>query len=111
MNTIDYIAAVKARRGIASDYAFAKHMKISRSYVSAMQSGKEVMSNKLARDFARELDMHPGIVLLDAERERAERGGDVEMRNLWKEIFEGFLTLSRRANSSMGTLPRLATTV
>jgi transcriptional regulator with XRE-family HTH domain len=96
MNTVQYIAAVKAKLGISSDYALAARLGITRSYMSMLSNGKQSMSNDLARAFANILKIHPGIVMLDAEKERAK---DAETRRIWEDIQEGFHAPLLRAKS------------
>lgn len=100
MNTIEYIAKAKAALGIKSDYALAAHLGITRSYMSSLSTGKEPMSNKLARQFAQILEIPVGIAVLDAERERAK---DTDMRAIWDEIAEGFHAPLPHANRFKGT--------
>lgn len=95
MDTIQYIARVKAKLGITSDYALAAQLGITRSYMSKLSTRKEPMSNKLAMQFAEILDIHPGIVMLDAEKERAKTD---DLRRIWDEILVGFHVLLRHAN-------------
>lgn len=99
MNTVEYIARAKASLGITSDYALAAHLGITRSYMSALSTGKQAMSNQLAREFARIIDLPAGSVVLDAEIERAK---DDDTRNIWKEIKEGFPTPLPHANRARG---------
>lgn len=103
MDTIEYISRVKSALGITSDYALAAKLGVTRGYVSRLQSKHEVMSNKLARQFAEILDIPAGIVVLHAEIERARRSDDGEAIRVWEEIQEGFLVPLRHADRFAGS--------
>jgi transcriptional regulator with XRE-family HTH domain len=90
MNTPEYIDAYKASIGITSDYALAKYLNVTRSYISSMQNGRVTLSESLARQIAAQLGIHAGLVLIDMQREKASTP---EEKTIWKDIFQGFQTL------------------
>jgi hypothetical protein len=98
MNTIEYMAAVKARLGIDSDYAFSKALGITRQAVSRYSKGHGQFDDDIARRVAAILDIHPGLVMLDMRRERAKTPED---RSIWQEIYKGFRTLLPHAELGM----------
>ncbi len=91
MSTLQYIAAAKSRLGIESDYALAKKLNVTRSYVSKIQSGNMVVSDKTACQLAEILDINPARVVIAAH---AERETDPKMQAVWagllSKISEGF---------------------
>lgn len=95
MNTIEYMDALKQRLGITSDYALSKALGVSRQCVSRYSKGIGHFDEPVCRRVAELLDMHPGFVLLDMQRERASTE---ESRTLWAEIAAGFPALLQRAN-------------
>lgn len=102
MNTLEYLTEVKKKRGISSDYAVAKELGISKQAVSRYSQGKGSFDETVAKRVAEILGMHPGIVVLDMEKERAK---DPEMQALWSEIYKGFWRLVPLANDRRA-LPR-----
>lgn len=94
MNTLEYIDAVKQRRGVTSDYALAKELGVAKQTISNYRKGKTHFDDAVCRRVAEILGMHPGLVMLDMQRERAQTP---EARTVWQEVFEGFLTLLPRA--------------
>lgn len=90
MNTIEYMAAVKKRLGIDSDYAFSKALGISRQAVSRYSKGHGQFDDDVARRVAEILGIHPGLVMLDMHRERAKTPQE---QSIWQEIYKGFRTL------------------
>jgi transcriptional regulator with XRE-family HTH domain len=104
MNTKDYIEAAKQRLDLPSDYALAKVLGVAKQTVSNYQNGKTQLDEPIARRVAEILGIHPGLVLLDMQRERAKTPED---KSLWQEIYKGFLSLSLLAKSGGGfALPR-----
>lgn len=77
--TRQYLAAVKAKLGISSDYALQKPLGLSKQGVSYLANGG-VMSTTTAAKVAELLELDPLKVIADAE---LERGSSPE---LWKRI-------------------------
>lgn len=100
MNTVQYMAAVKAKLGIQSDYALAKSLGITRQSVSGYSNGYNTFGDDLAMKIADILDIPRGIVLLDMLLERAKTDAQ---RDAWKEISKGFPLLVVHANSTRAT--------
>lgn len=90
MKTIEYLDAVKSKLGITSDYALAKSLNISKQAVSRYYTKGGHFDDEIAAKVAVVLNKHPGLVMLDMHRERAQTP---ETQALWQEIFKGFLTL------------------
>lgn len=88
MNTIEYLDAVKKALGIESDYALHKALGVSKTAVSRYYHKGGNFDDDVARKVASLLGLHPGIVMLDMHRQRAQ---SPETMALWGEIFEGFL--------------------
>lgn len=99
MITVEYIAKAKESLGIKSDYALAARLGITRSYMSALSTGKQAMSNQLAREFSSITGIPAGIVVLDAEIERSK---DADTRKIWMDIQEGFHAPLLHANRARG---------
>ncbi|HJW55853.1 MAG TPA: hypothetical protein VJ577_11315 [Burkholderiaceae bacterium] len=102
MNTQEYLDAVRTKLGITTDYALAKALGVSKQAAGQWSKGVCGFNDDVARRVAEILGIHPGIVVLDMHRERAQTP---ETRALWQTIFEGFRTLLPRANSGTGLSP------
>lgn len=96
MKTIEYLDAVKTELNISSDYALSKALEISKQAVSRYYSKGSSFDDDVARKVASLLGKHPGLVMLDMHRERAQTP---ETQALWLEIFEGFRAPLLRAKS------------
>jgi len=90
MNTLEYLAAVKTRLRITSDYALAERLGVTRSAVSKMQQGGVSFSDDTALAVAEILQVEPWLVIADANAERAKTP---EMRAKWQSLVAGFLAL------------------
>lgn len=90
MNTLQYLDAVKARRGITSDYALAKVLGVSQPTVIGYRSGRRIFDDEVALTIAQELGLNPLAVIAAANAERAKTP---EMRARWMDLIEGFLSL------------------
>lgn len=99
MNTLEYMAALKKRLNIESDYALSKALGVSKQAVSRYAKGHGQFDDEVAIRVADLLDMHKGLVLLDMHRERAKTPQE---RKVWQDIFQGFLTLLLPANVGEG---------
>jgi len=84
VNTQDYLALVKRRHNIESDYGLAKLMGVGRQNVSGWQLGKNTLSNKECYKVAVLIEVRPDLVIADIEAERAEKAGKVEDVAFWK---------------------------
>jgi plasmid maintenance system antidote protein VapI len=83
MKTADYIQLLKDKKGLASNYAVAKYMKLSTSTLTNYATGKTCFSDDIAIRFADELDINAGVVLADMH---AEREHDPKIHNAWVQI-------------------------
>lgn len=102
MNTLQYLDAVKARRGITSDYALAKILQTSQAAISGYRAGRRVFDDDVALTIACELEVNPLAVIAAANLERAKTP---EMRARWIDILEGFLAPLLHAKSGPGFSP------
>ncbi len=85
MNTAQYLAAVKAKRNITSDYALAKALKISKQAASGYANGKNIPGPVVAFRVAEILGEQPAAVVAQFEKERAERAGKPEESEEWTD--------------------------
>jgi hypothetical protein len=100
----EYLDALRERLELPSDYALAARFDVTRSYMSALRKNKQAMSEKMGKETAKILEIHPGLVLLDIERAKAKTPED---KFIWQEIYKGFRLLSLRAKSGRSfALPR-----
>ena len=83
--TIEYIDAVKAKTGAASDYAVAPILGITRSAVSRYRNGHDFFSDEMALKVASILDIDPGLVVAAVHAERAKNDQE---KAVWINIFE-----------------------
>lgn len=104
MNTQEYLAEIRSRLSISTDYAIAKALGVSKQAAGNWSKGKSGFDDETARRVAAILDIHPGTVILDMHRERAQSD---ETRDIWMEIARGFLTLLPHAKTGWSiALPR-----
>ncbi len=102
MKTCDYLDQVMRVRGIASDYALAKALGITRQTISGYRNKKTSLHDDVAIRVAELLGIEPGIVLIDMH---AERSKTAEIRNVWERVSAGFPALSLQAKSAGALLP------
>ena len=88
MKTAEYLAAVKTKLNLSSDYKLAKALKVRQTLVSKWQHGKNVPGPVVAFRIAEILGDQPTAVLADFELERAEKTGDVEEVEEWRGIMQ-----------------------
>jgi hypothetical protein len=90
MNTNEYLDKAKEVKGITSDYALAKELKIRPSAISNYRAGKSHFDDVISAKVAELIGIHAGLVMLDMHRQRASTPEEI---NVWKEIFQGFQAL------------------
>lgn len=85
MNTTNqYLDAVKARYGLASDYAIAKKLGISPQSVKNYRNGRTSMDENVSVLVADALKIDPEQVIIAAQIEREKKP---ELRAIWESIF------------------------
>jgi hypothetical protein len=102
MTSQEYLAKIRTKLGISTDYALGKALGISKQAAGRMSKGLGGFSDETALRVAEILDMHPGIVMLDMHQERAQNS---KTYAVWQEIFAGFRMLLPHANSGLGVSP------
>ncbi|MBU9320385.1 hypothetical protein KTE24_06900 [Burkholderia gladioli] len=106
--TVDYLDAVKAKLDLPSDYAAAKHLRVTRASVSRYRLGEGAFDDTTALRVAEILGVDPLEVIASANAERAR---DDETRQLWvrtlEKISTGFRTLVLLANARQTTVCRV----
>lgn len=70
--TIEFLDAVKAARGLTSDYQLAIDLDCSRQMVSRYRSGKDLLSEEMACKIASILQIESGFVLACVAAERSK---------------------------------------
>jgi predicted transcriptional regulator len=103
MNTLEYLAACKARLGIDSDYALAKALGISHSAICGYRAGTSRVNDDVALSIAEILGIHPFQVIATANAERAKTP---EQRARWSGVMEKFS--ASFLNLLLGRQPRNA---
>jgi predicted transcriptional regulator len=86
MKTAEYLASVKARLQITSDYAMAKALKVSRQRASDYVLGKVIPGPVVAFRIAEIIGDQPAAVVADLEAERAERDGRPEEADYLRDV-------------------------
>jgi hypothetical protein len=104
MKTADYLAAVKAKRNIVSDYKLAKALSISTQLASKYVKGQSVPGPVVAFRIAEILGDQPAAVVADLEAERAEKMGKEDELEEWR----AWLQTARRARGFAGASILLA---
>lgn len=83
--TLDYVDAIKAKTGAASDYAVAKILDVKTQTISVWRNGKGGMSDETALKVASILDIEPFIVLAAVHAERAKTAPE---KAAWESMFK-----------------------
>lgn len=99
MNTQDYLAQIRAKFGISTDYAIAKKLGVSKQAAGRYSKGLGGFDDEVALRVASLTGIHPGLVLLDMHKERAQTD---EAREIWEQVQKGFHAPSQHAKSSKG---------
>jgi transcriptional regulator with XRE-family HTH domain len=97
--TVEFLDAVSAKLGGASDYAIAKELGVTRSAVSRYRNGHGGFDDETAVKVARVLDIDPGAVLTAAH---AERSKSPEIRRMWASLADRFSLNFEALLSPMG---------
>lgn len=87
MNTIEYLDAVKAKRGISSDYALAKALGVGQSAIIGYRASRTTINDDTALAIAQILELNPLVVIATANAERAKTP---EQRARWSSVMEKF---------------------
>ncbi len=103
--TPEVLDAVKEKLGIESDYALAKHLKVTRAMISSYRHGR-TFSAPIAIKAAKILGVEPAIILAIAEMEKA---GNQELKKAWRRAVQA-LQATAAGLAVAATLP-LADTV
>jgi DNA-binding transcriptional regulator YdaS (Cro superfamily) len=85
MKTTEYIAAIKARHNVTSDYAVSKLLGVSRTSVSEWQKGKGAFGTLTCFKVAELLGDQPAAVIADIELERAEQLQKEDDADAWRK--------------------------
>ena len=101
MKTSEYIAAVKAKLNVSSDYAVAKALGTSRQRVSGFVNGKTVPGPLTAFKIAEILGDQPAAVIADFEAERAEKMGKDEDLDAWRAVLQQLRKVAGLAGMSI----------
>jgi len=83
--TLGFIADIKARYNIESDYAAAKLLEVSKMTVSSYRNGKSLFSDEIALKVADLLDLDPAYVVASIH---AEREKNLEVKKVWSKLAE-----------------------
>jgi plasmid maintenance system antidote protein VapI len=81
--TLDYLNEAKARLGLESDYALAKHLGLTVGSVSHYVNRRRVIDNYTAAKLAEILGVEPIEVIAAAEFEREK---DEQRKIFWKRF-------------------------
>jgi DNA-binding transcriptional regulator YdaS (Cro superfamily) len=88
MKTSEYIAAIKQKHAVKSDYAVAKLIGVTPAKVCTWGAGSELPGTLNCMKIAEVLECNPIQVLADIEVERAEKAGREAQAQEWKTILE-----------------------
>lgn len=88
MKTADYIAALKEKHQITSDYGVAKLIGETPQKLGNWTSGRDCPGTLACIKIAEKLEVNPVQVLADVELERAEKAGKAKVAEEWKGVLE-----------------------
>jgi plasmid maintenance system antidote protein VapI len=83
--TTEFIDAVKAKTGAASDYKLASILDVTRGGISSYRTGRTCLDDETCIKVASLLDIDPAIVLTAIY---AERSKNEATKAVWKSLFE-----------------------
>lgn len=90
--TATLLDAYKAKMGIASDYALAKHFDVNKQHISQYRCGARGLGDDRAVRIAQALGIDPGVVLVSLQAERAQKAQN-------EPIFSALSGLLRRLDT------------
>lgn len=88
MKTVDYLAAVKQKLNLSTDYKLAKALGVPSNLVSKYQSGKNIPGPLTCFKIAEILGDQPAAVIADLELERAEKTAKDQDADEWKGLIK-----------------------
>ena len=94
--TVQLLDAVKAAKGISSDYALAPVLGMTRGAVSNYRQGTRVMDDVAAMKVADALGVDPAYVVACVHAERAVKEGDDARAAMWEIVAGKFQAAARR---------------
>ncbi|MYM96254.1 hypothetical protein [Duganella vulcania] len=103
MKTTEYLDAVKAKRGLPSDYALAKELEVSQQTVTHYRNGRTSMGIETSMRVGEILGVDGHKVYADGQIERAKNSAQTAF---WTDISEKFSVSFR--NLLLGYGPHVA---
>lgn len=98
--TRQYMEQLKKQLGIESDYALAKHLRVSKTTVSNYRNGYSAFSPAVCHRVAEILNVQPGIVVACMEVDR-HSGGDQKERDTWNWIMQATKQVAGHAHVAL----------
>lgn len=83
--TVEFLDALKAMHGLASDYQLSKFLGCTRGAISSYRMGKSYLDEEMAMKVAFELSLDDGYVLACVASERARKP---EVKKAWAHTAE-----------------------
>src|SRR5712691_9884877 len=83
MKTVEFLDAVRVRRGLSSDYKLAKFLGVPQTSISSYRTGRSMMDEAMCLKVAAALELEPGEVLVAIAIEREKR---VEVKTAWQRV-------------------------
>jgi hypothetical protein len=83
--TIEFLDAVKAKRGLASDYALANYLGESHQRISNYRVKRSFLDDSMAVKVAEALEIDPLYVIASVHAERAKKESE---KKVWTDILE-----------------------
>lgn len=85
MTSIEFLDAVKEKRGIKNDNKLALFLEADQSRISQIRNGKRRLDDSLAKRVAEALGLEPIYVMMCVQAERAPR---FEIEIIWRDAAE-----------------------
>ena len=85
--SIDFLDAVKARAHVASDYALAPILGVTRQQVSRFRNKVDYLGDSTAIQVAKLLEIEPGYVMASCHAERAKTDDE---KAAWVAVLQRF---------------------
>lgn len=96
LTTNEFLDAVKAKHGIASDYKLGQFLELSENAVSHYRKGRSLFDTSVSLKVADALGIDRAFVVACVEHERAERAGKDQEAAMWEIVAGKFIAAAAR---------------
>ena len=99
MTTVEFLDAIKAHHGLASDYKLGMVLELSDSAVGHYRKGRARFDDRTALKVAELLEIEPAYVMACVHAERSLSMGNPELADVWAMVAGKFAKAEKKAMS------------